>query len=84
MSVIGIIFIGAYLFAWWAVFWMPAKKENVFRHLAFIPATVFAFLPIILFEPLFLTGSQMVLFYLWGGLPFLIVIGEICWKRKKK
>ena len=71
-----------YAFAWWAVFWLPARKGS-FSALAFIPAAIFAFaIPMVVADVIKGTPS-LGLLILWSLIPFAILIMELLWRKKR-
>jgi len=79
-----IYLIAVYLFAWWAVFWLPLKKDNMLRFLAFMPATVLAILPFQLVDIDIVHDHITLIMTTWFILPFPIIAFEIYLKRKNK
>lgn len=82
MKIIGDIFLIAYVLAWWLAFWLPAKK-GVGSPIAFIPAAICAFgVPMLTSD--YLRGTPHGFLLFWAVLPFVVVVGKVLWRIKKR
>jgi len=82
MRILGTFALAVYFSAWWLVFWLPMRKCDSVKFLAFIPAAVCSIgVPFAVSDVLRSTPTAFLV--VWSAMPILLVAAMAVVKRKR-